>query len=61
MKEKLVILDYSNSTVSFYSDIPDIDDAEELLRHYGHKASECSWMFCEKCDIIINGEVQNEI
>lgn len=45
-KEKLVVLDYSDSSVNIYNDIPDIDDSEELLRHFGHKASQCSWMFC---------------
>lgn len=45
-KEKLVVLDYSDSSVNIYNDIPDIDDSEELLRHFGHKESQCSWMFC---------------
>lgn len=58
MKEKLVVLDYSDSSVNIYSDIPDIDDTEELLRHYGHKSSQCSWMFCESCDINIHCEAR---
>lgn len=31
MKAKLVVLDYSDSSVNVYSDIPDIDDTEKLL------------------------------
>lgn len=54
MKEKLVVLDYNDSSVNVYSDIPDIDDTEKLLRHYGHKSSQCSWMLCESCDINIH-------
>lgn len=53
-ERKLVVLDYSDSSVNVYSDIPDIDDTEKLLRHYGHKSNQCSWMFCESCDINIH-------
>lgn len=42
IKETLVVLDYSDCSVNIYEDIPDIDDTEELLKQYGHHASNCS-------------------
>lgn len=43
--EKLVVLDYSNSSVSVY------ENTETLLREYGHNIDECSFMFCESVTI----------
>lgn len=56
VKEILVVLDYSDSSVNIYNDIPDIDDAEVLLRHYGHKSSQCSWMFSTNLSLTINND-----
>nr|DAW35388.1 MAG TPA: hypothetical protein [Caudoviricetes sp.] len=56
IKETLVVLDYSDCSVNIYEDILDIDDTEELLKQYGHNASNCSWMFCEKARLYINND-----
>ena len=43
--EKLVVLDYSNSSVSVYENPKDIENTETLLREYSHNIDECSFMF----------------
>lgn len=47
----LVVLDYSNSSVSVYENPKDIENTETLLREYGHNIDECSFMFCESVTI----------
>ena len=49
--EKLVVLDYSNSSISVYENPKDIENTETLLREYGHNIDECSFMFCESVTI----------
>jgi hypothetical protein len=49
--ERLVVLDYSDSSVSVYENPKDIENTETLLREYGHNIDECSFMFCESVTI----------
>mgnify|MGYP006902870779 CR=1 FL=1 len=54
IKETLVVLDYSDSSVNIYGNVPDMDNPEDLLKHYGHDIDQCSWMICEKVRLNIN-------
>lgn len=48
--ERLVVMDYSDSSVSVYTN-PEYKDTETLLRELGHNMNECSVMFCESVTI----------
>ena len=49
--ERLVVMDFSDSSVNVYTN-PEDEDTEALLKKYGHNIDECSVMFCES--VIIN-------
>lgn len=49
--EKLVILDYSNSSVHFYNVDSDANIDEKYIENIGHHCSNCSWMFAENIDV----------
>ena len=47
--EKLVIIDYSTTSVHFF----DIETTEDIdIEELGFKESQCSWMFSEEMEII---------
>ena len=48
--ERLVVMDFSDSSVTVYSN-PEDKDTETLLRELGHNIDECSVMFCESVTI----------
>ena len=48
--ERLVVMDFSDNSVSVYTN-PEDTDTETLLREYGHNIDECSYMFCESVTI----------
>lgn len=48
--ERLVVMDFSDSSVSVYTN-PKDKDTETLLREYGHNSDECSVMFCKSVTI----------
>lgn len=48
--ERLVVMDFSDNSVSVYTN-PEDKDTETLLREYGHNIDECSVMFCENVTI----------
>ena len=48
--ERLVVMDFSDSSVSIYTN-PEDKDIETLLKEYGHNIVECSVMFCESVTI----------
>ena len=48
--ERLVVMDFSDSSVSVYTN-PEDKDTETLLRELGHNIDECSVMFCESVTI----------
>ena len=48
--ERLVVMDFSDSSVSVYTN-PEDKDTESLLKEYGHNIDECSVMFCESVTI----------
>lgn len=52
--EKLVVMDFSDSSISVYS-VNDSDDRtpEDILTELGHNMDDCSIMWCES-DIRIN-------
>ena len=49
--EKLVVMDYSDSSISIYPNPKEYLDSETLLSEYGHNINECSFMFCENVTI----------
>lgn len=49
--ERLVVMDFSDSSVTIYSNPDENKDTETLLREYGHNFEECSVMFCESVTI----------
>ena len=49
--ERLVVMDFSDSSVTVYTNPPEDKDTESLLRDYGHNIDECSVMFCENVTI----------
>lgn len=49
--KRLVVLDYSDSSVSVYENPKDIENTETLLREYGRNIDECSFMLCESVTI----------
>lgn len=49
--ERLVVMDYSDSSVTVYNNPDSEKDTETLLREYGHNIDECSYMFCESVTI----------
>ena len=48
--ERLVVMDFSDSSVNVYTN-PEDKDTETLLKKYGHNIDECSVMFCESVTI----------
>ena len=48
--ERLVVMDFSNSSVSVYTN-PEDKDTKTLLMEYGHNPDECSVMLCESVTI----------
>ena len=48
--ERLVVMDYSDSSVTIYEN-PGHDSTEELLKERVHNIDECSVMFCESVTI----------
>ena len=48
--ERLVVMDFSDSSVNVYTN-PEDKDTETLLRECGHNIDECSVMFCESVTI----------
>jgi len=48
--ERLVVMDYSDSSVTVYTN-PKDEDTDTLLRELGHNPDECSCMFCENVSI----------
>lgn len=49
--EKLIVMDYSDSSISVYVNPKENVDSETLLSEYGHNINECSFMFCENVTI----------
>ena len=49
--ERLVVMDFSDSSVTVYSNPDESKDTETLLMEYGHNPNECSVMFCESVTI----------
>lgn len=46
--EKLVVMDFSDSSITIYEN-PDKDKhIEDLLYDLGHNIDECSYMLCDK-------------
>lgn len=46
--ERLIVMDYSDSSVTIYENLHSEDvDIEELLKDLGHNIDECSYMWCE--------------
>lgn len=48
--EKLVVMDFSDNSITIYSN-PEDKDTETLLKERGHNPDECSVMFCENVSI----------
>ena len=48
--ERLVVMDFSDSSVSVYTN-PKDEDTETLLRELGHNIDDCCVMFCESVTI----------
>ena len=48
--ERLVVMDYSDSSVTVYEN-PEDKSIEELLEDLGHNIHECSYMYCESVAI----------
>lgn len=48
--ERLVVMDYSDSSVTVYEN-PKDKNIEELLEDLGHNIYECSYMYCESVTI----------
>lgn len=48
----LVVLDYSNCTVNYYTIKVD-EITENVIRNLGHHPSNCSWMFCDPGNLTI--------
>nr|DAI45599.1 MAG TPA: hypothetical protein [Bacteriophage sp.] len=48
--ERLVVMDYSDSSVTVYEN-PENKSTEDLLRERGHNIGECVVMFCESVTI----------
>lgn len=53
--ERLVVMDFSDSSISVYTN-PEDKDTETLLKELGHDIDECSVMFCESVTINLNNE-----
>ena len=49
--ERLVVMDFSDSSVTVYSNPDESKDIETLLREYGHNLDECNFMFGESVTI----------
>lgn len=49
--ERLVVMDFSDSSVTVYNDPDESKDTETLLMEYGHNPDECSVMLCESVTI----------
>lgn len=48
--KRLVVMDFSDSSVTVYEN-PGDKDIEELLEDLGHNIHECSYMYCESVAI----------
>ena len=48
--ERLVVMDFSDSSVTVYTN-PEDKDTETLLKSLGHNPDDCSVMFCESVTI----------
>ena len=48
--ERLVVMDYSDSSVTVYTN-PEDKDTETLLKELGHNPEDCFSMFCENVSI----------
>lgn len=48
--ERLVVMDFSDSSVTIYEN-PEDKSTEELLKERGHNIDECSVIFCESVTI----------
>ena len=49
--ERLVVMDFSDSSVTVYSNPDESKDTETLLMEYGYNPYECSVMLCESVTI----------
>ena len=49
--ERLVVMDFSDSSVTVYNNPDESKDTETLLREYRHNFDECSYMYCESVAI----------
>lgn len=49
--ERLVVMDYSDSSVTVYTNPDNKKDPETLLEEYGHNIDECSYMLGESVTI----------
>lgn len=51
--QRLVVLDFSTSSVNIYSLTPEDADKhpDDLLKELGHNTNNCSYMFCESLSI----------
>lgn len=49
--ERLVVMDYSDSSVTIYENPDDNKSTEELLKENGHNIDECNVMYCESVTI----------
>ena len=49
--KRLVVMDFSDSSVTVYNNPDESKDTETLLMEYGHNPEECSVMFCESVTI----------
>lgn len=48
--ERLVVMDFSDSSVTIYEN-PEDKSTEELLKDLGHNIHECNYMYCESVTI----------
>ncbi len=48
--ERLVVMDYSDSSVTIYEN-PEDKSTEKLLKELGHDINNCHVMFCESVTI----------
>ena len=49
--ERLVVMDFSDSSVTVYNNPDESKNTETLLMEYGHNPDECSFMLCESVTI----------
>lgn len=51
MKEKLVVMDYSDNSVTIYNNIDSDASTEDLLKERGHNLENCIVMFTDNLSI----------